>query len=237
MDDSAKMGVCSSKSTYPTLGSRRKKSATMERQGTDSSSPLINNQETEEDITESTPENVVEADHPLLMDKKYTTESMATNNIYYDAVAEENRFPLKMSEVHHFEPFEGLEERIQQALATDNKKSLRNAFTDPPAHLFMVRGPDYLREGKGAKNQKSLKVPSKESPYELIGVNMFRTPNQIQHVAEEVGETRRFLESFPADKEDSLLPEFLFINWTRIPQAKKGFFFVQHAFRLRPGAK
>jgi len=162
-------------------------------------------------------------------------DTQKESDIYYDALDEEIRFPLTMGKAHHFVEIEGLEDKLQAAISSGDKSSLRNAFTDPPANLFMVRGPDYLREGKGGKNLKALKVPSQESPYELIGVNMFKSPNRMHHISEEIGELRRYLETFPADKDGLMLPEFLVVNWLMSPLFKKEFFVVQHVFRLRSG--
>jgi len=207
--------------------------ATMERRGTDSSAP-VNHLFTDSDAKLTADDATHSRTSADLSDDVVVQKE---SDIYYDAMDEEDRFPLTMAKAHHFVEFDGLEEKLQSAIASGDKSSLRNAFTDPPAHLFMVRGPDYLREGKGGKNLKALKVPSQESPYELIGVNMFRSPNRMHHIAEEIGDLRRYLESFPADKEGGLLPEFLVINWLMSPLFKKEFFVVQHVFRLRPGAR
>lgn len=149
------------------------------------------------------------------------------------------RTTLTLSSKHHFVEFSGLEEKLKLTLEDKNAKAaLRNGFTDPPAELFLVRGPNYLKDGHGAKNVVELKVQSKESPYELIGVNMFRTNKRMKHIAAEVGPVRRFVESHPADSPDTLLPEFMFINWLISPLFGWGkSHVVQHAFRLRKGAR
>jgi len=148
------------------------------------------------------------------------------------------RFPLTLSSKHHFVEFERLESELQKAQDDPVvKASLKNAFTDPPSSLFQVRGPDYLRAGGGGKNLTHLKVPSKESPYELVGVNMFRTGRRMKHVAEEIGEIKRFLQSNFADEPDAVFPQFILINWLMSPLFGWGkSHIVQHVFRLRDNA-
>lgn len=205
----------------------------MERRGTDSSAPLPQ-------IFTASDAKMVD---PMGLRPEGSRSSQEIDDdddkdeIFYDAVEEENRFPLTFAPAHHFEPFDGLEERLQQAIKTGEKAPLRNAFTDPPSTLFMVRGPDYLKEGKGGKNLKNLKVPSNESPYELIGVNMFRSPERMNHPTNQIGDLRRYLDTFPADKEGSLFSEFLVVNWLLSSMWKKEFFVVQHVFRLRSHAR
>ena len=113
------------------------------------------------------------------------------------------------------------------------RAQLRNGFTNPPAELFLVRGPNYLKEGHGGKNLTHLKVPSAEPLYDLIGVNMFRTSRRITKTAEEIGQLRRFFESQPIDKPDAEFPKFLIVNWMISPLFGWGKnHIVQHIFRL-----
>jgi len=149
-------------------------------------------------------------------------------------MANDSRFPMTLSSKHHFVEFDGLEKRIEEAISSKDKSELRNSFTDPPTDLFLVRGPTYLQEGKGEKNVLSLKVPSLESPYELIGVNMFATPKRMKHVAMEIADERRFFESKPADHPNAILPSYLLVNWLMSPLFGFGNnHIVQHIFRLR----
>jgi hypothetical protein len=148
---------------------------------------------------------------------------------------DDERFPLTLSNKHHFVSFQGLEEKLQQSHKDKELRAhLRNAFTDPPADLFHVRGPNYLKDGHGGKNLTHLKVPSREPPYELIGVNMFRTGSRMVKVAEEVGELRRFFHSQPEDEPGALFPTFLLVNWMMSPLFGWGKnHIVQHIFKLK----
>jgi hypothetical protein len=173
---------------------------------------------------------------PLL--KKQTTVTTEDDpDEYFDAIEEEERFLLTLSKKHHYAECDGLESQIAEAIRTKNKDGLKNAFTDPPAELFMVRGPDYLKDGKGGRNMKDLKVPSKQSPYELFSVNMFRSPIRIKSAGEQIGVIRRFLEERPADLKDALFPQFLIVNWIMSPLFGRENFLVQHVFRLRSDYK
>jgi len=80
---------------------------------------------------------------------------------------------------------------------------------------------------------KALKVPSMDSPYEIVGVNMFHSDHRIKHISDEVGEIRRYFQSYPPDTEDSTLPTFLNINWIMSPLFGKECWVVNHVFRLR----
>lgn len=109
-----------------------------------------------------------------------------------------------------------------------------NTWTDPPASLFPVRGPEYLKQS--GTNMKDLKQASEEAPYECIGLNMFRTPKRYEHSALEVAETRRFLVSEPEDPEEEkdagAAPKYLIICWL-FSSMWKEHTCVQHVFRRR----
>jgi hypothetical protein len=143
-------------------------------------------------------------------------------------------FPMTLSSSHHFIPYDELEQQVKAAKNDPAlKRRLRNAFTNPPAELFLVRGPNYLREGNGGKNLLHLKIPSKEPLYQLIGVNMFKTSARFSHVADQVAPLHRFFSAQPADDPEALFPRFLVINWLMSPLFGWGKnHIVQHVFRL-----
>ena len=151
-------------------------------------------------------------------------------DIFYDAVEEEERFPLTMSKAHKFIDAEEFSKLVASNVE-DAKSEWMNSYSEPPAGIFLVRAPGYLaRQGK---NMKDLKAPSMESPYEVIGVNMFHCDRRLKHVSDEVGEMRRFFQNHPADKDPHGLPMFLNINWVMSPLFGKECWVVNHVFRLK----
>ena len=129
--------------------------------------------------------------------------------------------------------FDELEQRIPIALKdSKEKRKLMCTYTNPPPHIFNVRGPEYLKLSKGQKNVLNLKIPSKESPYTLIGVNMYESPVKITHSVKQIGVINRHFESHPPDKPDAVYPRFLVINWLLNSLFRGGYYVVQHVFEL-----
>jgi len=183
----------------------------------------------EDDIVEN--KNVDENDR-----ETYSADSVGEQDldaeIYFDAVDEDPRFPLTLSAAHKYVDADEFSKQV-----AENEEAARamwaNSYSEAPAAIFSVRGPDYLKVA--GKNMKDLKVPSQESPYEVVGVNMFHCERRIRHVSDEVGELRRFFEAHPPPKDPNSLPTFLNINWIMSPLFGKECWVVNHVFRLKTG--
>jgi hypothetical protein len=136
-------------------------------------------------------------------------------------------FPLTLAKNLHFYTVEEFKE-----LKKTNPKKLANSYSEPPAGQFQVRGPDYLSQG--GKNQKHLKLPSLDQPYELIGLTMYRCPRKLSNIAEEIQPLKRFFASQPPDPPGTVFPTFLMVNWIVAPLFGQECHVCCHTFRLKP---
>lgn len=113
-------------------------------------------------------------------------------------------------------------------------KNVGNSWTEPNGSEFLVRGKGYLQQ-KG-KNVKSLKVPSRESPYECIGLNIFRSKTRLEHSSSKIAEFQQFLEKHSEEINDEGLPKFLIICWMFSNFSGKEHTLVQHVFHRNGSA-
>jgi hypothetical protein len=86
----------------------------------------------------------------------------------------------------------------------------KNTYGSPFAGDFLVRGPGYLAKHK--TGNRSLKVASEAAPYEIAGINVFRSRRSLKHVAARVGSLKEYLARYGAAEDG--LPRFVVICFT-----------------------
>ena len=96
------------------------------------------------------------------------------------------------------------------------KPELVNRFTNIPARLFNLRGPDYLNEE--TTNNVKLKIPSEYAAYTCVGLNVFQSKNSLEHAATKIESLKQFLEtqknSGDSSNDDAeSLPQYLVVCW------------------------
>lgn len=104
-----------------------------------------------------------------------------------------------------------------------------NTWTEPPAKEWLVRGPEYLKQS--GTNVLSLKQPSAETPYQCIGINVFRASYLLDHTAEKVQAVKEFLSVEEADEDPLGLPTFLIVDFMFSNFFKTEYTSVQHMFK------